>query len=278
MIRTIQGQTVGSTNPDSHGERYDRAFWEDFLSAMPARAPLHQEHDMSRPICGHMENFRLQPDPEHLGEWLVVCDVTYDDEKVVDPRAGAFSWSATVRMASNTEDCHTFVYLPYPYYNDADLLQAILLHDDSLGVGKWLKKKLDPTEVGLIIASATLVLGPAWTAIYNNTIHPQFTRLFARCKDLLWSRGVSTDLIQACMIPHNNRRVALNFVPTRGAEEACFSQERIVEAIELARIELESDWGQHHEEVDRLVLLFDDARQAYKIDRIHYANGKVRPL
>src|SRR5580658_2248488 len=75
-MKTIKAQRLASTFTDSNGDRRDKRFLEEWVAGMPPRFPFGQHHDAALPTIGYIENFRLEEDLEHLGEWFVVGDVS----------------------------------------------------------------------------------------------------------------------------------------------------------------------------------------------------------
>ncbi len=141
MGLSLHDQTLASTREDSHGEKYSKAFLEDMLATAPLRAPIHQQHDMSLPTLGWINNFRLLPDPDQEGKWRLVGDIHLEGD--APPRdLHGYSWSATRRTSANCEKPRFDLYLPWPHYNDTALNEWLLDQPEDLGVGKWIKKSL----------------------------------------------------------------------------------------------------------------------------------------
>jgi hypothetical protein len=179
-----KNQPVMSTKLDSQGERQGKEDLEKIAAHMPRRFPLGQHHDMSKPYLGYMENFRVVPNDQQVGEWLLVADICVESG-TLDEALGGFSYGWTSNYRSNREGVEGAVYLPYPYYNDEELVDRLLDTAPPLQIGKWHKKAATPEPLGLIVSFALFILAGPWQKLYDSKVHPYLMHLVARLKDTL---------------------------------------------------------------------------------------------
>ncbi len=164
---------LGGTRLDSQGECFTKEDLERYCSKAQGRQYLHTEHDMALEPSGFVENLRVVPAEEVDGEWNLVGDVTVLSGTVTDAMKG-FSISLTQRVITR-EDSDAGIFLPYPFYNDADYLEDFAA-DKNLDVGKWIKKSADPTIWALLLMG----VGGAGSWLFQRFSDALFDEFFKR--------------------------------------------------------------------------------------------------
>lgn len=173
-----------STRLDSQRERQSKETLEEIAAHMPRRFPLGQHHDMSKPYLGYMENVRVVPNAQEHGEWVLIADICVETG-TLDDALGGFSYGWTSNYRSNRDSADGAVYLPYPYYNDDELIDRLLDRAPPLQVGKWHKKAATPDPLGLIVSFVLFILAGPWQKLYDTKVHPYLMQLVGRLKETL---------------------------------------------------------------------------------------------
>jgi hypothetical protein len=265
----IKNQIVAGTGMDNHGENYSKDFFEDLLASLPPRLPLHAQHQMSKETSGYLQNFRLVP---HEGEWVVIADV-FINEGYSSPDLGGFSFSATQPMAGNLESPLNLVYLPYPAYNDQELIGELLREDPNLMVGKWIKKGLSDLQIGLIASTVCLLIGPEWDIQYKENVRPAINELLTYVSKLR-ARKIPVDLVQ--QVDFAGKTVQLYFIPERAnsdAEAESLKIENFECGYRKAIAALESEPKSFTIGPTRVKLLFDLSVKEFKVVHIQFEDG-----
>jgi len=221
---------------------------------------------MRRETIGYIENVRVVADlgaPEH---WLVKGDVYFTGESVDEALRG-FSFSYTQLIAGTAGDCE--LYLPYPHYNDQTLIRQLLAGDQSLLVGKVVRKEVTPSEVA--IGVLLFLLGPAWQQVWDARVKPALARLRDRLHQLT-ERGVSTDLVFQVEGPTGVPYQA-QFIPDRSCPERCQTDVALSEGHQRLREYVRSDDTAKRKALRRVTLHFDARRDEYRVHHVEYADG-----
>lgn len=277
-MKKLVGQVLGSTHGgsaegDAHGERYDRAFFEDLLRGMPSRMPLHQHHDMSLPPIGFISDFRLVPSETQPGHWNFVADVEFD-ESSDPPDMGGFSWSATVGVIK-PDDPRGAIFLPYPLYNDQELMSGLAALDGRLAVGKWVKKGERVALFALLVSVTNLVLGPWWKKTYDEKVHPFLGQVVAGLRSKL--PGTSrVELVQVVSTNYYPDPVDVHFIPDELSTAAGLAPFLIKEALVEAFRFIEDDWKLTSRPIKRIVFDFQPNTATYEPVSITYRDGGHR--
>lgn len=269
-LKTILGQTVASTKEDLHGEVRSRDFLEALIASYPPRMPLHQQHNMQLETIGYIENYRLAADPNEPNHYLVKADV-YLTAETLDPSFKGFSISFLEKLSCSTDAPLHYVYLPYPLYNDQDLISELLRDDPELYIGKFVKKQLDPTLIGLIATGVALFLSPEWDIQYKQNVRPTILRLLQWIPNLA-SRGASADLMLR-VVARDGRQVDPLLIPVRGAEQSTLSPDTVEEGIAQAKVFLDSDSKALSVGVRRMKLYYGERSQKYILFHVEYVDG-----
>lgn len=270
-VRTFRDQTLASTNLDRQGERLSKHFLERCCARMSdARFPVHQGHDMRKPVSGHIENPRLVPDTDHPGEWCLIGDV-YINEGTLEEVLGGFSISGT-EIIRRPEDPTALLYLPFPHYNDEDLLTQAL-SDVALSVGKWIKKGAEPLSWALLGSVVAFAITPIWEDVYKRKIAPRIDELITRLLPLLSKKGLATELVQ--IVIFKQAEVEVRIIPVQGKEEICLHSSVVEQGLRKVVAFLTTDTNAQAVGVKRIVIFFDEGLGTYKLHRIEYADGRV---
>lgn len=217
---------------------------------------------------GYFENFRIVPDEQEPGEWNVIADVYFTTENIDEALKG-FSYSTIEDVAGDMVSPDYRVYLPYPVYNDLEFIKELIENEDKVLVGKWIKKGLDPTLIGIIFSGVFLIIGPEWDIQYKERVRP-FLKNLPKYISSLKRKGISPDLIQR-IIKNSGEEVQIQFIPERGQEEDSFSEEKIFNGLSSAKEFLDSN--QKTTGIRRIKLYFDSGLKTYKIFHVEYYDG-----
>lgn|ERR1035437_9252593 len=270
--KVIKGQRVASTNLDLHGEKFSKAALEIYAKGN-TRIPLHQHHDMSKETVGYVENFRVEPDSNNAGEWVLNADVYYLVDNIDETAFGGFSISVPEICAGNQENAEGQIFLPFPFYNDAALVSSLSAEFPDYAIGKWRKKgKGDGSlAVALIINLAGIILKPVWDDLYKQTIRPHLLRLL-KISSQLNKKNISVEFGQGLFGP-KGESVGAYFIPIRNGESHCLGEEKIFEGIKEAHRFLFSDKKSRSVGTKTVRLLFDGKSDSFKIIHVEYADG-----
>lgn len=236
-MRIFVNQTLASTNLDAQGERLSKGFLERACVHMAGmRFPVHQQHDMLRPVAGYIENVRLEEDPINIGEWCLIGDAYVDTGAVQDVLSG-FSISG-VEMIRHSSTPTAQVHLPFPHYNDAELL-AELTADQDLDVGKWIRKSAEPIEWAVIGSVIAFAITPVWDDVYKRKIGPRIDTLVARLMPIFRRKGLHAELVQIVLF--KDVEVEVRIIPLRGNEATCLNSSEVQRGLALVVAFLQED-------------------------------------
>ncbi len=269
-MRILQTQILAGTKVDSQGEKLSKEFLQRYCDSVgKGRFPLHQQHDMSKPVAGYIENVKLVPDTEP-DEWNVVGDV-YIEEGSIDDVLGGFSISG-IEMLRRSESATALVYIPFPQYHDTELIAA-LTADPDLNVGKWIKKAAEP--IGWVVLGSVIAFAitPVWDDVYKRKIGPRIDRLLEKYMKVFEEKGLSSELAQ--IIIHKDNEVEVRLIPTRGKESECLKSTVVEKGLRKVVDFLSTDIKANGTGVTRIVIFYNDALANYEIHRVEYSNGTI---
>jgi len=149
---------VASTKCDSYGEIKTKEFFEKLIENCP-RIPVGQQHDMSLPTVGFIENFRIIEDSTCPGEWNVIADVFLISGDL-DSALKGMSYTFTEKTHGRIQDSEFSVYLPHPFYNDEEFIQKYVTLYPDAAIGRVYRKSADPILLAIIIGATQVVIGP----------------------------------------------------------------------------------------------------------------------
>jgi hypothetical protein len=179
----FKDQPILSTRKDAQRETRTKEFLEQIVEDLPACFPIGQHHDMAKPHCGYMRNFRVVPVPKADHEWMIIADVELESG-TIDDAIGGISWGFTANCKRNHSDVETAIYLPYPYYNDEQIINKLLETPIPLEVGKWHKKSAGPDKVALIVSFILFAGAPLWQRLYDSRVHPFLLSVARKLREL----------------------------------------------------------------------------------------------
>lgn len=269
-MHAIHGQPVATTHPDRQGERATKERLERIRDGFSKRCPLYQNHDMGRETIGYLENFRVVPDPQSDGDWLLKADIYFTTENV-DEALQAFSYSLIERSSGNLSSAEYEIDLPWPHYNDAHLIDDLVASDHRLSIGRWIKKGIDPGDVALLFSFGAFLLAPAWTKVYDKEVHPRLLNLLQHLPRLR-QHNLSAQLVQVVRYP-GIEPLSVHFVPHPGREAETLESALIKGALRELKTFLDTDKRAHVTGVDRVRMYFDHDRQRYVLFHIQYNDG-----
>jgi hypothetical protein len=165
-MKFFKDQVLGETRVDFQDEKIPKHILDRIVSSCHGkRQPLNQYHDLTHNSAGYIENIRLIEDVNNTGDWSLIGDVYCDDSdlKVV---LGGFSISYLDVTDKLSPSPDFLVYLPYPYYSDKSVIEAVSA-DSNVNVGRWVKKGADPATIAIIGATAVFILKPVWEDLYK---------------------------------------------------------------------------------------------------------------
>ncbi|WP_027370109.1 hypothetical protein [Desulfovermiculus halophilus] len=274
-MKYILNQTISSTHEDSQGEKNTKEFLLALAERFGERIPLHQHHDMRLETLGYLKNFKVVPDEESSGEWLLKADVYFSCE-TIDEALGGFSYSITEPISDNFDVAKYQIYLPWPHYNNQDLIDELLSEDKDLAVGKWRKKTVDPDTVGLIYNVAIFMFAPLWTNVYNNHVAPMIKKLFSKTQNLK-SKGLSIDFIQQAG-DFKGELIQIQFIPDRGNEEKCLKEQLVYEGLKKVENFLKTGPDANTVGIVRVKLMYDIFINQYRLIHVQYKSGKDKRI
>lgn len=195
----------------------------------------------------------------------------YVDEGPLEDVLGGFSISG-VETIQRPEEAIALLYLPFPHYNDEDLL-AQVLGNSALGVGKWIKKGAEPLSWALLGGVIVFAITPIWEDVYKRKIAPRIDELIARLVPALRKKGLATELVQ--IVVFKQAEVEVRIIPVQGREEICLHSAMVEQGLREVVAFLTTDTTAQAVGVKRVVIFFDEVPGAYKLHRIEYADGRV---
>jgi hypothetical protein len=232
--------------------------------------PIHQLHDMSKPVAGYIENARVIADPTHPCEWCLIGDVFIDEGKVED-LLGGISVSGT-EMLRRTDSATALVYVPFPQYNDQELIQA-LIDDKDLNVGKWIKKAAEPIGWIVIVSVLAFAVTPIWDDIYKRKIAPRIDELLVKYISTFQRKGLTPELAQVVFF--RDAQVEVRLIPVKGQEAICLRSECVFKGLETVVAFLKRDPKANEVGVKRIVVFYNEGISAFALHRVEYSDGIV---
>lgn len=263
---------LSGTMEDAHGETLTKAELEGILASMPATAVLHHHHDMSLPVVGKWANARLEPDADNPGHWVLVADGEVPEG--VDPSelGKGFSIAFTAGITRNSDRPTLALYLPFPAYNDQELIDELVNEFPDVAVGKSVKKEVNLALVGLIVTSVCFVLRPLWQHTYDELIRPHWQRALDGAK-AFGRRGLRTDVRSLVQLPGRDE-VRVHLIPERGNELATLEHDlwqRLLQDLEAQLTAHEAGGGRWPE---RVIAVYDPKRTGYHICQMTFEDGE----
>lgn len=263
-MRIIADTVITSTNTDLIGEKLTHNDLIEILSSIGSKQPLQIDHDLSIPPAGYIDNFRII---EKSGEYYLIGDVHVNDqslEAVASKTGMSYSMVSTLKKPQKPS---VGVFLPFPHYNDDDLVSSIYSKD--VEVGKWIKKSAD-TTTGLLITSFF-----AWTSaqvgvsLYKTSIEPTLLPVLRKMGDI--SESFFYDYHDRCM-NKNGKIVYITFLKLK--QEDFFVRNKIIEnGINASEKLIESDLNCDYDEIIDVKLSRQE--QGYQPLEIRYESGKI---
>lgn len=257
-----------------NGKKLSKEFLQRFCRHVGGkRIPLHQQHDMAKRTAGFIENVRLVPDTEIPGEWRLIGDVSIEEGGVEDV-LGGFSISGLEELRRSST-ATALIYLPFPHYNDKDLI-AELCSDKDLTVGKWIKKEADPTAWVVLGSVIAFAVTPIWDDVYKRKIAPRLDELIKKYREPLNAKGLSLELAQIVLF--KDAEVEVRIIPEKGDQTTCLRPETIQAGSQRVVEFLNTDIKANNIGVNRMVIFYDEGKAAYGLHRIEYSDGHVEHM
>lgn len=275
-MKIHKSQIIASTKIDLHGETRPREFFEKLIRSYPQRMPLHQQHDLGLDTVGYIENFHLtedESDPEHF---VVRADIYVTDDEV-NPDLSGFSISFLEDICCNSRNPLHYIYLPYPLYNEQDLIDDIVGKIPDVLVGRFVKKSASAELVTSLIATGiVLLVSPEWQRQYEAHVRPAIVRLLGWLPKLK-SRGASADMLQRVVGP-NGEEIQFVFVPLRGEEERALDPDKIKDGVSIAFEFLSTDTRAREVGVRRIKLFYGESSDRFFLFHVEFLDGsEARP-
>lgn len=273
VIAKSKDQIIASTFVDLQGEKIPKDILQEFCEYYNNRkSPIYQNHLPEKPSIGYMENFRLERHPDQQDEWVVIADAYfYQEPDDIEIALGGFSWSMTKLMPEYTSKgtCDFGVYLPFPFYNDNDLLEE-LHQDENVSLGRWYKKGFDPGSFALIVSFVLFVLGPGWNQFFNNVLWPKLKNLGEKAAKLR-SKGIARfDFMQAVEI--NGHNSSIYFI-IEVNQSQCFEKTNIEKAFRMVIEYAAKDKKSKDIDYSIVKVHWESSQNEYKIHHIEYCDG-----
>jgi len=270
-MHKITTAPIISTLEDLQGEKRTKEDLKSFLEGVPSRLPINIEHDMSHATTGYIENFRIAPVPNADGEWMLTGDLYLSELPTGDLPLRGMSFSFTEPISKNTPGEEEFhVYLPFPQYNDDNLMNRLHKVDVPIAVGRWHKKGLSPEAVGFIIGITYFVLGPEWTHVYEERIRPKLLKLIGHLKK---EDGIAYDYHQL-VERQDGGKVRLIFVSNHSNWTVSLKPDCIRRGMAVAVDFLTSSDFAACKPVSQLRLKYTPENQSYKVTLVQYEDGE----
>lgn len=270
-MKTIANQTLAGTRLDLQGERNTKEALESFAAYYAdKRMPLNQQHDLLLKSPGYVENLRVVPDERSPGDWALIGDVHYESESLEIPVGGfSISFLEVFRRGQSQELFN--VYLPYPYYNDSELVEEVF-EEGLISVGRWVKKAVDPATTALVGGAILFIMKPVWEDLYKTQIAPHIYKFFAGKFKKLKEKNITANFVQHVL--HNDHEIQVLLIPSCGKEEHCFSVEQTNAAMFLVHTRLTSQ-APAAIPASKIFLQFDDEANCYVLYRIEHQDGSL---
>lgn len=270
-MKKIANQILGGTREDSQGERLSKDFLQRYCDYVgDGRIPLHQQHDLSKHVAGYIENVRLVPDPEIPSEWRIVGDVYLETGRIEDA-LGGFSISG-MEMIRASDTATALVYIPYPHYNDAELI-GILSNDPNLNVGKWIKKAAEPVSWVVLGSVIAFAITPIWDDIYKRKIAPRIDNLLEKYQETFKKKGLRPELAQ--LVIFRDAEVEVRIIPNKENNYECLKSDYVEQGLREVISFLENDKKAGVVGVKRIVIFYNSGRSKYYLHRVEYGGGDV---
>ncbi|MDD5299604.1 MAG: hypothetical protein PHD65_03825 [Gallionella sp.] len=271
MMEIIKRQTLSGTRLDTQGERVPKKVLDSFCAQYAGkRMPLNQNHDLRMQSPGFVENICVVEDEKSPGDWSLVGDVHYDAESL-EIALGGFSISYLEIVKRGIRQDLFQVYLPFPFYNDPDLI-AQLFEDGLVSVGKWAKKHADPSTIALIGGALVFFITPVWDDIYKTKIAPRIYSFFRDKIGVLKAKNIGVNFVQ--YISYFDREIQVLFIPLREQAEACFTVDCTNQAM-LAVHEYLNSRDITTPCITKLFLNFDASSGRYILYRVEHEDGSI---
>ena len=273
-MKTTKDQILGGTHLDRDGEKLPVEFLENFVSQVAGRRmPVHQQHQMSKPVVGYVSNIRLVNDKESPEEWHIIGDVSYHKGSL-DDIVGGFSISGTIEInRSSTADA--LIYLPSPHHADPELIEN-LKTDNDLTIGRWVQKSVGPSDWFVIGSAFVIMFGtPIWQQIYETKISSRLETLLDRYGELFKRKGIKPEYLQ--YVKFQNRSIEIRFISDPGGISSEIGK-ILRNGLKEAEHYLLSEPRATLPGVSRLVMFYDSGISAYRVHRAEFLDGGVEHL
>jgi len=268
--KELKRQILAGTKIDSQGESNTKEFLVSLCKSFNSRGriPLGQQHDMSLEDVGYIDNFNVIPDGKDNNHWNLVGDIYFHDIDIDDALRG-FSYSVNQDLAGDLEKKEVAVYVPFPFYNDHELLNEIAGINNGVVSGAWKKKNADPASLSLIISFALFLGAPAYTNYWNNKIEPAYKKLRAH---LGKKHGI--DFVQTCKGP-NGETYGIYFIHAREDEDSCFSLKNVLSGIQLVENHILNDNLAKEKGINLVKLQYSEENKIFKLRVVEYLDGSI---
>lgn len=270
-MNIIKRQILSGTRLDTQGERVPKKVLDSFCAQYAGkRMPLNQNHDLRMKSPGFVENLCVIEDIDSPGDWSLIGDVHYDVESI-EIALGGFSISYLEILKRGMQQDLLSVYLPFPYYNDQNLVEQ-LFEEGFVSVGKWAKKNIDPSTIALIGGAIVFFIKPVWDDLYKTQIAPLVYKFFQERYGVLKANNIGVNFVQ--YVSHFDREIQVLLIPTQGEEENCYTIERTTQAMSTVHDYLNSI-DITTPRVTKIFLHFDTSSDCYILYRVEREDGSL---
>lgn len=250
---------------DAQGDRLTPQALNDM--AHSSRFPLMSRHDVTKPTLGYIDNLRVEPMPEASGEWALMGDV-FVEAGTLDEAMKGWSLGMTAEFVSGRSDAAFGFYLPYPLYQDDDLIERLSKERPSDIVGAHLQKGAVPEYVGIVVAFGLFVLGPEWARIYESSVRPALARALSSLRRV----GASGPFSFRFPVSVGPVEFEMLIVPERGSIDS----DKLWTAFAAARAWAEEDDDARVRGLKTLVVCLDSPGGVYRVVTAVYIDGSAR--
>jgi hypothetical protein len=179
--------------------------------------------------------------------------------------AGGFSWSALLGAEAASSDPDYFLYLPFPFYNNRQLVKRLLECDGDLAVGKWRKKALDSTTVAFLI----LVIKPLWDTLYKELLEKHIIRLITNLKPALPEEVTFNCMVEKVPVRIYKPLPDVLFLPSLSLD----SLTKVPDGLEAAKTFCESHFLTTGKQIIHIRMKLDSAGDVFMVLHVRYSDG-----
>jgi hypothetical protein len=221
---------------------------------------------MANSPVGFYENLRLEANRESPGDWNLVADVTIEAGSLQEA-IGGFSISFLEKIYDGMDIELGLIYLPYPHYNDHQLMTSLGNHGAN-GIGKWIKKGIETKDAALLLAGMLFLVKPVWDQVYEAFFKEKVARLLKHYRPSmgrLKDKNIALEFVQ--LVRDGDKRIEVRFIPEQMKLEEGLETVAILDGLKTIHEWLLTAPSERRSTVNRFVMRYDEENRFYYIDR-----------